>query len=140
MGVGNAELPIDGHALEDVALPFSDVELGGDLGVAFHDGLVVLDSEIQQILDARRVGNDVEQYRPPLFGRQVSHFPVDDQGGMEKVSDDGLQDDIAIGAVNDGGVVGVKGEGMASDVQAEIRNIGDALDVQKIKRAPKSTG
>src|ERR1700722_1270041 len=137
MGVGHAELSVNGHALNDVAVPFSDNELGGDLGVAVHNGLVVLDRQIQQVLDARGAGNHVEQDRSALFGRHVSHFSVDHERRMSKVRDNRFQDDVAICTINDRRVVGVQRNLMAADVQAEVGSIRGALDVQKIERAAK---
>ncbi len=49
---GDAELAVDGHALEDVALAFPNVEFGSDGGVAVHDRLVVFHGEVEQVFDA----------------------------------------------------------------------------------------
>ena len=140
VGVGHAELAVDGHALHDVAFPFPDFELGGDGGAAIHDGFVVFHGEIQQIFDARGGGDHIQGNGATFFGSQIGNFPIYDQRGAQEVGDDGLEDDVAVSAVDDRGVVGMEIYRVAADPQHKVGRFGGAGDVEKVERAAEFAG
>ncbi len=56
------------------------------------------------------------------------------------MGDDRFQDDVAIGAVDDGGVIGVEIDRMSADPQGEIGSVGGAFDIEQIERAAEFSG
>ena len=135
MGAGESEGAVEAEAVRDGGGAWGQVEFGMHLHLAGHEGRRGFDGEQEDVLDEAGVDGDVEADVAAGDAGGVDDFAVGHDVGVLEPRVDGLEEGVAVGAVDDGVEFGVERHGAFGDVEAEVRSGGGAVDDDAVELA-----
>ena len=128
-------MPVELQLLDDARVAGGQQELRLQVDAAGQDRLALFTASLQQILDAPLVDRDVERDVASLDVLRADDGALRPEQRLADLRVDALELGVAVGAVDDRRELRHQVDRRAGEVDAEVGDVGRAVDLDALERA-----